>query len=178
MLGRLISILSFSFHPAHDGRCGGRTPIRGPAPVSLESPHVRRARPLRAGSHVESDLVVLLEVSIPRTVDGAEVHEHVRPIVLRDESEPLVRVEPFHSSVCHKQSLLSWPSLHMSRIWRPSGSLTGKGTARSCTANCALHKPTASASALFPHPRAGLARPSRRRCGTVISAARCWVTLD
>src|SRR5579871_170739 len=66
--------------------------------------------PLGAAGHVEFDLVVLLEVAIPRALDGAEVDEHIGSTILGDEPETLLSVEPFHGSGSHWQSLLSWPT--------------------------------------------------------------------
>jgi hypothetical protein len=48
---------------------------------------------LRTLGDVELDLLVLLKIPVALTRDGAEVHEHVRAVVVGDEAVPLVGVE-------------------------------------------------------------------------------------
>ena len=80
-----------------------------PAEVLAEAPDVGCLKTLRTLVHLELDLLVLLEVAVPAALDGTEMHENVGSAVLGDEAVPLLRVEPFHRSCGHKQSLLSWP---------------------------------------------------------------------
>src|SRR5262249_17470389 len=59
-------------------------------------------RALLALGHLVLDLLVLLEVPVAVTDDRAEVHENVvATVVLGDESEALLGVEPLHGSCAH-----------------------------------------------------------------------------
>src|SRR5690606_10510560 len=65
---------------------------------------------LGALADLELDLLVLLEGAEARTLDLGVVDEDVSGAVLgRDEAEPLLRVEPLHSSLCHSVPLLFLP---------------------------------------------------------------------
>src|SRR5262249_513702 len=65
-------------------------------------------RALGALADLEFDLLVLLEGAEARTLDLGVVDEDVSGAVLgRDEAEPLLRVEPLHSSLCHSVPSLS-----------------------------------------------------------------------
>jgi hypothetical protein len=44
---------------------------------------------LRTPGDIELDLLVLLEAPVPLTLDGAEVDEHIKAVVLGDEAVPL-----------------------------------------------------------------------------------------
>src|SRR5207344_2218529 len=60
--------------------------------------------------HVELDLLVLLQVAEPVACDRAVVHEDVgATVVLGDEAEALLAVEPLHSSCSHVLFLLPCP---------------------------------------------------------------------
>src|SRR5579872_1377819 len=98
---------------------------------SADLADVGRVRALGAGGHLEFDLVVLLEVLEAAAVDRAEVHEDVRSVLLADEAEALVSVEPFDGAGAHVRSLLSCRT-RTSCIRRPR-LRAGKGTARSRT---------------------------------------------
>src|SRR5439155_24957443 len=86
---------------------------KGPAPKweralvrrsdrSGDGPDVRGLGALLALGEVELDLLVLLQVPVARARDGAEMHEHVgAAVVLGDEAEPLLGVEPLHGACAH-----------------------------------------------------------------------------
>src|SRR5438874_5707995 len=58
-----------------------------------DRPNVGGLRALLALGNVELDLLVLLQVPVPRASDRAEVHEHVgAAVVLGDEAEALLAV--------------------------------------------------------------------------------------
>src|ERR1700733_16225563 len=64
--------------------------------------NVRSLKPLGALVGLELDLLSFVEVAVPTTGNGAEVHKHVRAAgVLGDEAEALISVEPFHCASCH-----------------------------------------------------------------------------
>src|SRR4051794_7895559 len=79
---------------------GGRTDrVRG---VVLERADVLRLRALLALRDVELHALVLLQRLVALPLDRAEVAEDVgAAVVLRDEAEALLRVEPLHCSLCH-----------------------------------------------------------------------------
>jgi hypothetical protein len=94
--------------------------------------YVARLRAFLALRDVVLDLLVILEVSVTLTRDRAEVHKHVCAAVLgSDESEALLRAEPFHGSSCHYDpSFLRRPGL--GAAVRAAGVTAGaEGTARS-----------------------------------------------
>src|SRR5439155_7511777 len=66
-------------------------------------PNVGRLRALGPIGDVELDLLVLLEVTVSRTLDRAEVHEHVGTFLLGDEAEALLGAEPLHGASRHEQ---------------------------------------------------------------------------
>src|SRR5262249_44242911 len=61
-------------------------------------------RSLLALGDVELDLLPFLQAAIAATGDRAEVHEHVRATVHRDEAVTLVSVEPLHNALSHVPS--------------------------------------------------------------------------
>src|SRR5690606_32211817 len=74
-------------------------------------------RALGALADLELDLLVLLEGAEARTLDLGVVDEDVSGAVLgRDEAEPLLRVEPLHSSLCHSVPLLFLPERRTTRF--------------------------------------------------------------
>src|SRR6266480_1639655 len=86
----------------------------GPLPEwerrSADRPDVGRLGALGALGHLELDLLVLLEVPVAHACDRAEMHEHVwTTVVLGDEPEALLAVEPLHDTGAHEQSLPSCP---------------------------------------------------------------------
>src|SRR5207237_1781979 len=85
-------------------------PVRrpnGPPPKRRrlgDRPDVRRLRALLALRDVELDLLVLLQVPVAGPGDRAEVHEDVRAtVVLGDEAETLLGIEPLHGACAHEQ---------------------------------------------------------------------------
>src|SRR4051794_18185036 len=63
---------------------------------------VLRLRTLLALGHVVLDALVLLERLVAVALDGGVVAEDVgAAVVLGDEAETLLRVEPLHSALCH-----------------------------------------------------------------------------
>ena len=50
---------------------------------------------------VELDLLPFLQAAVAATGDRAEVHEHVRATLDRDEAVALAAVEPLHSALRH-----------------------------------------------------------------------------
>src|SRR5262245_5432861 len=80
---------------------GPRKSEARPIGVVLDLANVRGLEALRAPAHLELDLVTLGQALETRSLDGAEVHEHVLAALLRDETEPLRIVEPLHATLCH-----------------------------------------------------------------------------
>src|SRR2546430_9816645 len=68
-----------------------------------DDPDVLRLGALGAVDDLKLDALSLVQVLLAgRAIgDRAEVHEHVGPGFLRDETESLVGVEPLHCSSCH-----------------------------------------------------------------------------
>src|SRR5262249_22321626 len=63
---------------------------------------VLRLRALRALGDVELDLLVLVEGLVALGLDGRVVHEDVvAAVLLRDEAETLLGVEPLHGALSH-----------------------------------------------------------------------------
>jgi len=56
---------------------------------------------LLALGEVELDLLPFLQAAVAVTGDRAEVHEHVRAVLDRDETVAFVAVEPLHSALRH-----------------------------------------------------------------------------
>src|SRR3954469_18691573 len=57
---------------------------------------------LRALSHIELDLLALLELAVAAALDGRVVNEDIgAAAVLLDEAEALFAVEPLHGACCH-----------------------------------------------------------------------------
>src|SRR6267143_2116443 len=82
---------------------GGNLPRPGvvPAGTSADDPDVFRLGSLLALRDVELDLLPFLQAAVAATGDRAEVHEHVRATLDRDETVALVAVEPLHSALRH-----------------------------------------------------------------------------
>src|SRR3954452_2183016 len=70
---------------------------------SARPPDVGRLQALGPLAHVELDPLVLLEAPEPRLLNGTEVNEHIRAVLLGDEAVALLRVEPLHNTSCHLQ---------------------------------------------------------------------------
>src|SRR3954469_21043566 len=74
-------------------------------------------RALRALSHVELDLLALLQLAVATALDGRVVNEDIgAAAVLLDEAEALFAVEPLHGACCH-WCCLFW--LARPPVWRP-----------------------------------------------------------
>ena len=57
---------------------------------------------LRTLGDVELHPLVLVQAAVTAGLNRGEVNEHVRAVVVvADETEALVGVEPLHSSLCH-----------------------------------------------------------------------------
>src|SRR6266567_2905143 len=82
---------------------GGNLPWRRvvPAGASADDPDVVCLGPLLALRDVELDLLPFLEAAVAATGDRADVHEHVRATLDRDETVALVAVEPLHGALRH-----------------------------------------------------------------------------
>src|SRR5205814_7596469 len=91
---------------------------------------VFRLRSLLALGDVELDLLPFVQAAVAATGDRAEMHEHVRAALDRDEAITFVAVEPFHSALRHLDLLvvhaapshgrgrarhLAWPACHGTR---------------------------------------------------------------
>src|SRR6266700_435759 len=87
------------------GDAGGRSrrvpgaPV--PADASADDPDVLRLGSLLALGDVELHLLPFLKAAVAATGDRAEVHEHVRTALDRDEAVALVAVEPLHRALRH-----------------------------------------------------------------------------
>src|SRR3954471_19764152 len=68
---------------------------------SARPPDVGRLQALGPLADVELDPLVLLEAAEPRFLNGTEVYEHIRTVLLGDEAVALLRVEPLHNTSCH-----------------------------------------------------------------------------
>src|SRR2546421_17930 len=71
------------------------------ADVSGNDPDVFRLGSLLALGDVELDLLPFLQAAVAAAGDRAEVHEHVRAALSRDEAVALVAVEPLHRALRH-----------------------------------------------------------------------------
>ncbi len=69
--------------------------------------HIGRLGALGALNHFKFHCLSFFQGLESVPLDGTEVDEDVRTIILRDETEALLIVEPFHSSFCHDFYLLS-----------------------------------------------------------------------
>src|SRR5713101_3118475 len=72
-----------------------------PADASAGDPDVFRLGSLLALGDVELDLLPFLQAAVAGTGDRADVHEHVRAALDRDEAVALVAVEPLHRALRH-----------------------------------------------------------------------------
>src|SRR5579884_3641686 len=97
--------------------------------VSADTANVCSLKTLRALVDFELHLLVLLEVAITVALDRTEVYEDVRPALLGDETVSLLRVEPFHGSNGHKQSLLFWPDRSSSTTGTAASGRSREGSA-------------------------------------------------
>src|SRR6266851_5686849 len=113
-----------------------------PADASAGDPDVFRLGSLLALGDVELDLLPFLQAAVAATGDRAEVHEHVRAALDRDEAVAFVAVEPLHSALRHLDLLvvhaaprhgrgrarhLLWPACHGTRgEWKACGWLTAR----------------------------------------------------
>src|ERR1700733_6357300 len=74
----------------------------GPLTNASDRANVLRFGSFASGSHVEGDLLALLERLEPTAGDVGVVDEDVALVIgLGDESEALLAVEELHSSGCH-----------------------------------------------------------------------------
>src|SRR5690242_13887875 len=86
-----------------------RRQTRGPAipgGASAGDPDVFCLRSLLALGDVELDLLPFVQAAVAATGDRAEMHEHVRAALDRDEAITLVAVEPLHSALRHLDLLV------------------------------------------------------------------------
>src|SRR6266571_1410382 len=91
----------------------------------LDLVDVGRLESLRALGDLELDGLALLESLVPFALDGGEVDEDVRSILLLDESVPLAVIEPLHFSPGHwARPLLS------SKRGAVTGATASPGTSR------------------------------------------------
>src|SRR5215472_5249763 len=67
---------------------------------------VFRLGPLLALGDVELDLLPFLQAAVAAAGDRADMHEHVRAALDRDEAVAFVTVEPLHSAVRHLDLLV------------------------------------------------------------------------
>src|SRR5208282_6137024 len=72
-----------------------------PADASAGDPEVFRLGSLLALGDVELDLLSFLQAAVAAAGDRAEVHEHVRATLDRDEAVAFIAVEPLHSALRH-----------------------------------------------------------------------------
>src|SRR5512133_3057160 len=72
-----------------------------PADASAGDPDVFRLGSLLALGDVELDLLPFLQAAVAAAGDRAEVHEHVRASLHRDEAVALIAVEPLHRALRH-----------------------------------------------------------------------------
>src|SRR5579859_3546000 len=68
---------------------------------SLHPSHVLRLRALRVLDDLEFHRLALGQRFESVTLDGREVHEHIRSTFLLDKPEALLVIEPFYCSTCH-----------------------------------------------------------------------------
>src|ERR1700733_4569321 len=66
-----------------------------------DCPNFTGLRTLGTLGDFEFHLLVLLEAAEASAIDLGVVHEDVRTLRLRDETEALFGVEPLHGSLCH-----------------------------------------------------------------------------
>src|SRR5436309_8620477 len=77
-----------------------------PARVAKTTPSATATAALALGD-VELDLLPFLQAAVAATGDRAEVHEHVRATLGRDEAVALVAVEPLHGALRHLDLLVA-----------------------------------------------------------------------
>src|SRR5438093_3050291 len=95
--------------------------------TSGDGSDVGALRALLALGHLVLDLLVLLEVAIAVARDRAEVHEDVgATVILSDESEALLGVEPLDGSGAHERSLLPCPFPSLAAARGATGPKTGR----------------------------------------------------
>src|ERR1700724_4695136 len=110
--------------------------------ASAGDPDVFRLGSLLALGDVELDLLPFVQAAVTATRDRAEVHEHVRAALDRDEAVAFVAVDPLHRALRHLDLLvvhaapamaggrarhLLWPACHGTRgEWKPCGRLTAR----------------------------------------------------
>src|SRR6266851_6631695 len=78
-----------------------------PAGASADDRDVLPLRSLLALRDVELDLLFFFQAAVAVTLDRAEVHEHVRATLDRDEAVALIAVEPLHCALRHLDLLRS-----------------------------------------------------------------------
>src|SRR6266851_2337646 len=78
-----------------------------PAGASADDRDVLPLRSLLALRDVELDLLSFFQAAVAVTLDRAEVHEHVRATLDRDEAVALIAVEPLHYALRHLDLLRS-----------------------------------------------------------------------
>src|SRR5215471_11756091 len=97
---------------------GARTTLRPGVHLALvraesaDGHNVFRLGSLLALGDVELDLLPFLQAAIAVAGDRAEVHEHVWATLDRDETVPLVGIEPLHSALSHVPLLMGRPLGH------------------------------------------------------------------
>src|SRR2546429_3888545 len=82
-------------------------PAPSPAGGSAGDPDVSRLASLLALGDVELDLLPFLQAAVAAAGDRAEVHEHVRASLHRDEAVALIAVEPLHRALRHLDLLVT-----------------------------------------------------------------------
>src|SRR3954454_7111281 len=104
------------WHCRREANIGPKLPCKGPRPQLRPRPFVVKSGDadvlglwaLGALDDVELDLLVLVKRLVAAGLNGGEVDEHVfAAAVLRDETEPLVGVEPLNGSLSHDLSVPS-----------------------------------------------------------------------
>src|SRR5205807_2692324 len=100
---------------------GSGTNPTAPYGASVDDADVLRLGALGPRGHLELNLVVLLQVPVAGTGDGAEVDEDIGTGFLRDEPETLVAVEPLDGAGCHWTFPPFLARFEPTRFARPGG---------------------------------------------------------
>src|SRR6266516_897665 len=116
---------------------------------------------------VELDLLPFLQAAVAAAGDRAEVHEHVRAALDRDEAVAFVAVEPLHGALRHLDLLVVHAAPAMagaalaSCFGQPVTEHTGAGTVGLANRPAAGTVPALPASAAGANTPAGGACPAR-----------------
>src|SRR5215831_11084580 len=164
---------------------------------------VFRLGSLLALGDVELDLLPFLEAAVAAAGDRAEVHEHVRAPLDRDEAVALVAVEPLHSALRHLDLLgcacgappwpgaalatCLWPACHGTRGGRKRcGRLTARRLELSPFGQRGCRAPSPApgtpgpvpAKPAWRHSSPGLAHPDRIRTSSPPDPARSMTRIQ